>query len=100
MECNICGAHMQVVDTRHPDPQTVWRRRRCLNCRHLLHTLEVPKMELDYLYGIARKLKILTATSDTPHETPLDEPPLTGGQTESLESQETHSEESSQSLPA
>jgi len=58
MECDICGAHMRVVDTRHPDPQTVWRRRKCMSCGHLLHTYEVPRMELHYLRGIERKLRI------------------------------------------
>ena len=32
MTCPVCGGETRVVDTRHPDCETVWRRRECTEC--------------------------------------------------------------------
>lgn len=40
MTCPVCGGETKVTDTRHPDCETVKRRRECLECGHRFTTTE------------------------------------------------------------
>lgn len=41
MICPNCGGETEVVDSRPRNDNTiVWRRRRCISCKHRFHTVE------------------------------------------------------------
>ena len=48
MTCPVCGGDTIVLDSR-PRPDTVHRRRKCLNCDHRFSTYEVDKELYDKL---------------------------------------------------
>jgi len=82
MTCEKCGGKLEVVDTRHPEPQVVWRRRKCSDCQDILHTFEIPRKEMEELRRMERNQRLAARASNAAHApTPLNKAPLTGGQT-------------------
>jgi transcriptional repressor NrdR len=46
MVCIYCSAETKVINSRHQKrANTVWRRRRCINCGSIITTEEIPKYE-------------------------------------------------------
>lgn len=40
MNCPVCGEKTKTIETRHPDPEVVRRRRECLACGYRFSTVE------------------------------------------------------------
>lgn len=53
MTCPVCGGNTRVVDTRHPDCETVWRRRECTECGYRFNTEE---QEIRRSYDSGKKI--------------------------------------------
>lgn len=56
---------MRVVDSRKPEIDEVWRRRRCEACRYKIHTLEIAKAEIDHLRKVDRAARVEAAREPT-----------------------------------
>ena len=59
MKCPSCGSYNVIVKDSRTCPESVYRRRMCVDCEHRFSTIEIEKVEHEMLVNLANKAKRL-----------------------------------------